>query len=183
MNALAAALIVVFIVVAIAGRTRVLRPAAIAATFGALALVAEQEFVRESSRKPSIMPGYMYANQILAREVPWLAEHGVLRNSYWYNAAIDGRSLRTEGAYLFLQNCSRCHSVSGFNDIRERLRGRPPDAIHLILGNTNAMVPFMPPFAGTEDERRILASFLFDLAEGHVSPEAVRHFSIRDGGR
>jgi mono/diheme cytochrome c family protein len=115
----------------------------------------------------------MYSNQILMDEVPYLQAHGLLANSYWYNATHATRSVRAEGAYLYQQNCSRCHSVSGFNDIRARVRGRTPDGIDVIIRDAHQMVPFMPPFAGSDDERRILASFLFDLSAGKISPRAA----------
>ena len=180
-NAVALALVALFVVLALRGRGR-MRTATIAAAAAALAVVAELEFTREALRKPYLVPGYMYANQILVREVPWLAREGLLRNSYWYNATVSERSPFKEGAYLFLQNCSRCHSIGGFNDIRERLRGRPLDGVDVIVGHTSTMVPFMPPFAGNDAERRILSQFLFDVTAGRISPDAVRHFSIRDGG-
>ncbi len=181
-NGLAIAILLAYVITALSGYARRARAVAIAATVAAIALVAEFEFVRESARKPYLMPGYMYANQILTHEVAWLQENGLLKNAYWYNAAVSSRSLRSEGAYLFLQNCSRCHAVGGFNDIRERLRGRPADGIYAILGNTRAMVPFMPPFAGTSDERRILSEFLSDVAEGRIPAASVRQFTLRGGG-
>ena len=128
----AAAVAVLFAVAAKAGLVAAVRAAMAAAAISALVLVGGFEFVRESIRKPYLMPGYMYSSQILAEEIPYLQTHGLLANSYWYNATHTVRSIPAEGAYLFQQNCSRCHSVSGFNDIRQRVRGRPQDGIYVI---------------------------------------------------
>jgi mono/diheme cytochrome c family protein len=143
----------------------------------ALVLVGGFEFVRESIRKPYLMPGYMYSSQILTEEVPYLQVHGLLANAYWYNATHAVRSVPAEGAYLYQQNCSRCHSVSGFNDIRARVSGRPQDGIYVIIRDAHLMVPFMPPFAGSDGERRVLAAFLFDLSTGKIPPQTVAHLA------
>ena len=175
--ALAAASVALFAVCAKAGLVAAVRGAMAVAAISALVLVGGFEFVRESVRKPYLVPGYMYSNQILMDEVPYLQAHGLLANSYWYNATHAARSVRAEGAWLYQQNCSRCHSVSGFNDIRLRVRGRTQDGIDVIIRDAHQMVPFMPPFAGSDDERRILALFLFDLSAGRISPRAVRQLA------
>jgi cytochrome bd-type quinol oxidase subunit 1 len=169
----AALAIALFAVAAKAGLVAAVRGAMVVAAVSALVLVGGFEFVRESLRKPYLIPGYMYSNQILTEEVPYLQAHGLLANSYWYNATHTTRSVQAEGAYLFQQNCSRCHSVSGFNGIRARINGRTQDGIYVILRDAHQMVPFMPPFAGSDDERRILASFLFELSTGKIPPGTV----------
>jgi mono/diheme cytochrome c family protein len=171
--AVAAVAVALFAIAAKAGLVAFVRGAMAVAAISALVLVGGFEFVRESIRKPYLIPGYMYSNQILTEEVPYLAAHGLLANSYWYNATHTAGSVQAQGAYLFQQNCSRCHSVQGFNDIRARVSGRTQDGIYIILHDAHQMVPFMPPFAGNDDERRILASFLFELSAGKIPPNTV----------
>jgi mono/diheme cytochrome c family protein len=171
--AVAALAVALFAIAAASGLVGTVRAGMAVTVIAALLLVGGFEFVRESIRKPYLMPGYMYSNQILMDEAPYLEAHGLLANSYWYNATHATRSVRAEGAYLFQQNCSRCHSVNGFNSILERTDGRTEDGLYVIIRDAHQIVPFMPPFAGSDQERRILASFLFELSTGKIPPGAV----------
>ncbi len=162
--------------------TRLLLLAAIPAIFG---LGAEFEFMREFMRNPYLMPGYMYTNQKLLTEALYYRDHPVLADAYWYN--VPGR-LHTDinaGAYLFKLNCGVCHTTDGLSSIRVSLKGRPADAIYVIAGRTNDMVPFMSPFSGTPHERHLLANFLHELIQGHleqVEPYGYVRRPSRQGG-
>ena len=123
------------------------------------------------------MPGYMYANQILLKESLFLDKHGTLDNSYWYNITTGSPDVINQGAYLFARNCSMCHTIDGINDIKTKVRERPEDGIFVIIGHIHEMVPFMPPFSGTEVERRILSRFLYQLANGKISLEKPSRFA------
>jgi len=127
----------------------------------------EFERIREFIRGPYIMPGYMYANQVLLKEAPYYSQAGVLPNSYWFNAS-DHQGSLDQGLYLFGQNCSVCHTIGGINDIQGRVRGRSLDGIRVIVAHTHDMVPFMTPFSGTQQEKDLLASFLYQLGEGRI---------------
>ena len=147
-----------------------------------IGFVAEFERIREFIRGPYLMPGYMYANQVLLKEGPFLDKEGTLKNSYWYNMAANSSDTISQGAYLFAQNCSMCHTINGINDIKERVKGRTEDGIFVILGHTHEMIPFMPPFSGTEDELRILARFLYQLANGKITVGSPSRFAPLKGG-
>jgi mono/diheme cytochrome c family protein len=163
-----AAVVIAFVMFAIARFSAIMKTAAIAASLAAILFVAQFEFLRESMRKPYVMPGYMYANQVLVKEQPHFVKAGLLENSYWYN--YEAADL-PPGKYLFMQNCSRCHAIGGFNDIRARVAGRSADGIYVILGNMNSMVPFMPPFSGSDRERRILADYLYELSNPNAASQ------------
>jgi mono/diheme cytochrome c family protein len=145
--------------------------------------VAQFERVREFIRGPYLMPGYMYANQVLLEETPLFAKQGMLPSSYWYKATAtkQGDSV-SQGAYLFAQNCSACHTIGGINDIVDRVQGRTADGLYVIIGHTQEMVPFMPPFSGTDQERRTMADFLFRLADGAIKLGAPSRFAPLNGG-
>jgi hypothetical protein len=130
--------------------------------------VSEFERVREFIRGPYLIPGYMYSNQILLKENGLLKEDGLLKNAYWFNMTASNPTGVQEGAFLFAQNCSMCHTIGGINDIKDRVIGRTQDGIAVILNHTNDMVPFMPPFTGIERERQVLAHFLYQLSEGKL---------------
>ena len=67
------------------------------------------------------------------------------------------------------QNCSACHTIGGLHDIRNRVKNRSEDGIFVYLSHISEMVPFIPPFSGTEAERRILVRFLHRLARTGIS--------------
>jgi mono/diheme cytochrome c family protein len=142
-----------------------------------IGFVIEFERVREFIRGPYLMPGYMYANQVLLNESLFLEKDGMLKNSYWYNKVTGKPDVINQGAYLFAQNCSMCHTIGGINDIKTKVRGRPEDGIFVIIGHTHEMVPFMPPFSGTEDERRTMARFLYQLSNEKINIAAPSRFA------
>ncbi len=146
------------------------------------AFVTEFERIREFIRGPYLMPGYMYANQVLLQEKPHFDKEGMLQNSYWYNNTIDKPDLIKQGTYLFFKNCSSCHTINGLNDIADRVRGRSEDGIYVLIGHTQDIGPFMPPFAGTDKERRTMASFLYELSLGKYKPQSLSRFKLTERG-
>ncbi|MEJ2646986.1 MAG: cytochrome ubiquinol oxidase subunit I [Sedimentisphaerales bacterium] len=148
----------------------------IPATIIILFFVAEYERVREFIRGPYLMPGYMYANTILLTEHELLSKEGLLKNSYWFDKMATQQTLEQKGAYLFAMNCGTCHTIGGRNSIIDRFKGRSEPGIYVILGNTEEMVPWRPPFTGTNEERKIMAHFLKNLIEGqYVLEEPSRY--------
>lgn len=166
LNASGLALLLILVPVAERAKVRATRILLIPASIAAIAFVGEFEYVREFIRGPYLMPGYMYANQVLADEQGLMAREGMLRNDYWYSVNSVGPRRSAPGEYLFARNCGTCHTVAGVNDIAGRLSGRTADGIYVILGHTREMIPWMPPFAGTDQERRILAAYLYDVSLG-----------------
>ena len=133
------------------------------------------ERIREFIRGPYIMPGYMYANQVLLKERPYFNENGLLANSYWFNNS-DNQGELAQGLYLFGQNCSVCHTIDGINSIKTRVQGRSLDGLRVIVAHTHEMVPFMTPFSGTQKELDTLASFLYQLGQDRVKMDFTGRF-------
>ena len=142
-----------------------------------IGFVTEFERVREFIRGPYLIPGYMYANQILLDESLFVEEYSILQNDYWYNEITDKPDITNQGAFLFGRNCSACHTIGGINSIQDAVKGRSEDGIFVILGHTHEMVPFMPPFSGTEQERQLMSRFLFQLANGNITLKAPSRFA------
>ncbi len=154
----------------------------IPALVAAMGFAAEFERVREFIRGPYVMPGYMYSNQVLLAEEDYFKEKGLLENSPWFALAGRRGDPTAEALYIFKQDCSVCHTIGGINDIGARVRGRSRDGIAVILSHTREMVPFMAPFAGTDEERLKLADFLFKLGEGELElPPSSRSFTGPEG--
>jgi len=168
LNGVGAAVVFFFAFFAVA---RLVKPAKMLVLFAfvwTLAFAAEYERIREFVRGPYLMPGYMYANQLLLKESDYLKETSLLENSYWFNMMVPEPNDFQKGAFLFGRNCSMCHTIYGINSIMERVYGRSEDGIAVIIDHTNEMVPFMPPFSGSEEERQLVAKFLYKLYTGEI---------------
>jgi hypothetical protein len=98
----------------------------------AIGLTSEFERVREFIRGPYLMPGYMYSNQLLIVEEDYFRDNALLENAPWFSAAGGQGDEASAGAYLFMQNCSCCHTTGGINNIAERSRGLSRDGIAVI---------------------------------------------------
>lgn len=164
-NAVAALFIVVTAVAAWRGRARPCRALCLVTLLLCVGLVTEFERIREFVRGPYLLPGYMYANQLLLVQDAALTDRDgpLLPDIRWLDG---GRGLsRNElaGRTLFAANCGVCHTEGGLNDIRERLAGRPLDGVNAIIGLTQELGPFMTPFTGSEQERLLLAEYLYTL--------------------
>lgn len=165
-NAVAVLFLAATAVAAWLGRARLCRGLCIVALLLSVGMVAEFERIREFVRGPYLLPGYMYANQILLVEDAALrAQKGaLLPHIRWLNG---DRALSPEtvaGQTLFAANCGVCHTEGGINDIRERLAGRTLEGVNAIIGLTQQLAPFMTPFTGSEEERLLLANYLYTLS-------------------
>ena len=120
------------------------------------------EFMREGGRKPYIIYGYMYSTSIRKAELPEVQEKGVLRSGRWVkNKVITDDNRVAAGAELNKILCLPCHSTGGvLNDILP-LAGRfTPDGMEAFINSMGVANPYMPPFAGNEEEAKVLAEYL-----------------------
>ncbi|HZK60590.1 MAG TPA: hypothetical protein VFC41_00850 [Anaerovoracaceae bacterium] len=177
MNAIGVFILFLIALFAIKGSVSFSRILIVPALLFCMGFVTEFERTREFIRGPYLMPGYMYANQVLLDESLFLEKDSMLKNAYWYNTITDKADIINQGSYLFSRNCSACHTIGGINSIQNAVKGRSEDGIFVILGHTHEMVPFMPPFSGTEQERRIMARFLYQLANGRIIIKAPSRFA------
>jgi mono/diheme cytochrome c family protein len=68
------------------------------------------------------------------------------------------------GAEAFEAHCAACHGPESPWPIAERLLGRSAEDFYEMVGRLPEVREEMPPFSGTEEERRALARFLGGLA-------------------
>ncbi len=181
-NGAGAVLLLLFSLVSMKGPAVLTKLLIIPALLVSMGLVSEFERVREFIRGPYLMPGYMYANQVLLNETPFFSKEGTLKNDFWFNHGPDNQEAMVQGAYLFARNCSACHTIGGINDIVKKVDGRTEDGIFVIIGYTHEMVPFMPPFSGTEAERRTLAGYLYGIAQGTIKLQDPSRLVPAKGG-
>jgi mono/diheme cytochrome c family protein len=71
---------------------------------------------------------------------------------------------RDAGRELFRLQCASCHTLDGYNGIKPLILGWDERMIDHALQRLHRLRGFMPPFAGTEAERKALAKWLAELA-------------------
>lgn len=139
------------------------------------------ESVREIVRRPWVIPGYMYSNQIVgadmpakavASEVPALNRDGLLAHHPFVPfglRAVTAVNYLEAGEAVVRIECLACHTLEagGRNSLVRRYRNVATESgeiyDHLgILGNYS----YMPPFVGTDRERRAAAAYLAGLTGG-----------------
>ena len=69
-------------------------------------------------------------------------------------------SAAPDGAQIFESACAVCHGPEGEWPIEKRLRGRSAGEFYDLIGRLPEVNPDMPPFEGTDAERRALADHL-----------------------
>jgi mono/diheme cytochrome c family protein/cytochrome bd-type quinol oxidase subunit 1 len=77
------------------------------------------------------------------------------------------------GRRAFEQHCSPCHGPEAAWPITDRLRGRSASDFYDLIGRLPQVREEMPPFSGSEDERRALAQYLGGLAASAPPADAV----------
>jgi cytochrome bd-type quinol oxidase subunit 1 len=128
--------------------------------------VAQFERVREFARKPYVISDYLYSNGIGKAEAPFMSSVGAMRYSTWAWRGLDPGGGETElGHMLFRLECSTCHTYRGINGVfNKRAILSSEEATVQFLDNVQYSHPYMPPFAGTQEEKEALAKFLVEGA-------------------
>lgn len=136
----------------------------IAVFFSSIGFIAEFEMVRESVRKPFIIYDYMYANGVLKKNAEKFNEEGYLPNSTFAKVKeVTEDNLFEAGEELYKGQCLACHTVDGWREKRaftQRINGWSEEALDNYIMTLHETRPFMPPFVGTDEERRALAHYL-----------------------
>ncbi len=137
------------------------------------------ESVRETIRRPYLIPGYMYSNQIVGHDLPakgvasevnrfnragLLSHYGFVPQT---QAGITEANSALAGETLVKLECLACHTLEagGRNSLAGLLEGL--DAVDIVeflpyLGESS----YMPPFVGTEQEARAAAAYLARVVGG-----------------
>jgi hypothetical protein len=118
--------------------------------------------VREFARKPYVINKYMYSNGIREAEVPFISKAGASKYATWAWRGLDpSDGEEALGNMLFRQQCSVCHTYRGINGIfkKQAVLSSEEAALNFIASYQYSH-PYMPPFAGTQEEEEALAKFL-----------------------
>jgi cytochrome bd-type quinol oxidase subunit 1 len=154
--------------------------------FGFVAF-ATGEFIREAVRKPYVIYNVVLGNQIFPEEVAQLRTTGFLEGGIWTKAFVaehypevvddngqldESRMLELEeadrlvlGESLFQHHCNDCHAVqNGYSAVGPIIRGWTPEMLESMTMRLHEHHFFMPPWAGTQEEAKLLAAYLASIA-------------------
>jgi cytochrome bd-type quinol oxidase subunit 1 len=120
------------------------------------------EFVREAGRKPWLVWEVMYANEIKADEAAGINQAGVLSRAKWVeHKKVTDDNLLDAGREIYTLECQSCHSIGGpMKDILPRTEKFTEFGMNAMITGIGRVNTYMPPFMGTEDERRALAAYI-----------------------
>ncbi len=135
----------------------------------AFCMMASGEYLREFVRKPWVINGYIYANDVRVDSIEGYKAKGVFGNASWVTAT-DPQSVEY-GHELFVLQCSKCHSVDGYRSMRLRVRNWDATFATNMLPHIELTRGTMPRFAGNEQDRAALGAYLGSL---NPHPEIVR---------
>jgi mono/diheme cytochrome c family protein len=135
------------------------------------------EFLREAARKPYVIHGYMYSNQVKPADLPELRRNGLLASAKWVNLGPITEANRLEaGRLLFQLQCASCHSIGGpMNDILPLTEQYPVTGMDAKISGMGRITLVMPLWPGTGEERLALATYIVDGLHGGKPGNVVAH--------
>ncbi len=139
-----------------------------------LGMIGAGEYLREFVRKPWVINQVVYANDLRAAEVEALQTTGVIHTANFL--LTENAASAAYGENLFNLQCGSCHAPGGYRGMRRRVDGWDAEFAADILQHLPMMHGTMPPFAGNEEDRKALGSYLASL-------DPAWHFDITDGNR
>lgn len=161
------------------------RPVALAGMLCAFVLLGSFEWTREAARRPYVVNEVIYSNSIMKKELANLSEQGFLRSALWVQEhEVTAENRMAAGRELYIQQCYSCHTLrGGNNDLAMLTEQMSYPALVAYIGKMHTIRPFMPPFAGTDQEARALAAYLAGEVHGKevVEVAAVAGDSLSAG--
>jgi len=144
-------------------RPKLMSPVAVAVLIVAgFGVMGSGEYLREFSRYPYVINGYIYANDVRVGQIKGITAIGVAKTSPWVEANTDNP--HAYGRQLFVIECGSCHSVASYRAMRRFARGWDAKFGSEALLHLPVIRETMPPFAGDENDRAALGSYLASLA-------------------
>lgn len=164
-TALAALLTIAFALAKPQWMNKALMTVLLLACFGTL---ATGEYLREFSRKPYAINGYIYANDVRVADVEKIAASGGMTAHAKWLTVSTGDTV-AHGKQVFAMQCGSCHSVDGYRAIRPKVRGWDAKFAAAIVPSLQLTRGTMPPFAGDANDAAALGGYLAALAPATVA--------------
>ncbi len=139
-----------------------------------LGMVGAGEYLREFVRKPWVINQVIYANDLRASQVEALQSKGVSHTANFL--LTDNTTGVAYGKNLFQLQCGSCHAATGYRSMTRRVDGWDAEFAADILQHIHMLRGTMPPYAGNEEDRKALGSYLASL-------NPAWHFDITDANR
>jgi len=129
----------------------------------AFGLMASGEYLREFVRKPWVITGYIYANDLRTEAIDSHIANGA--QPKWLTVANPEEDQVGYGRELFTIQCSKCHSVDGYRGMTKRVRGWDATFAANMLAHLDQLRGnAMPRFAGNAADRQALGAYLATLS-------------------
>jgi mono/diheme cytochrome c family protein/cytochrome bd-type quinol oxidase subunit 1 len=80
-------------------------------------------------------------------------------------AGAEAAATAVRGPVLFEDNCAMCHGADGEWPIGARVKGKTAEELYELIGRLPQVNEAMPPFEGSDEERRALAEHLAALGK------------------
>jgi cytochrome bd-type quinol oxidase subunit 1 len=126
-----------------------------------LGMIGAGEYLREFVRKPWVINQVIYANDVRASQVETLQAKGTLQTANFLLTS--DKTSATYGENLFHLQCGSCHAAAGYRGMARRVDGWDAEFAADILQHIHKLRGTMPPYAGNEDDRKALGSYLASL--------------------
>jgi len=125
------------------------------------------EYMREIARKPYVLYGHMYSNGINPANSASINQEGILATARWTQIrSVDPADPIPAGREVFILECSACHTLHGYNGISNKISRMTERGIEAQLTGQGSVHTYMPPFIGTELEKKALAAYLIKEING-----------------
>jgi len=141
---------------------------AVAALAASFLFIASFEYMREAARRPYVITGYLFSNGIPVERAGEINAKGILTLARWSGVkSIEDANRKEAGREIYYLECSSCHSLGGpMLDMKPRAAKYSPAGMEALLTGLGKISVYMPPFLGTKDEKKALASYLTETLNG-----------------
>lgn len=136
-------------------------------TVFAICAMGTTEMMQTSIRKPYAVTGVLYSNGIAVEEVRRLQRKGIDRKNLWPLRSLErypSGDVR-QGRLVYRELCSVCHTPTSLNGLVYLTGTWDREMLERNLENLHRLKPFMPPFAGDEEDLEDLVDYLIWLRE------------------
>lgn len=125
------------------------------------------EYMREIGRKPYVLGDYIYSNSVYKSDIKNLRRDGFLYHAKFSEIKnINAENVLLAGEELFRLQCLSCHTRENGNGVKDLSSHLTLRGIEAQLTGQGKVNTYMPPFMGTETEKKAVAAYVFQVLHG-----------------